>query len=278
MHLVRLYIRLVIRFFRFYLKARTLYDLHSPFAFELAKRLLEDRRNFYTYSDIEWLRKHLLQNQTQIHIEDFGAGSMVNSSTTRTIADICRYSATSPFFGKLLYRLVLWQQPKYTIELGTSLGIGTLYLSGAAPSDGKVYTLEGSPELAAKAKERFQRMEARKIELIHGRFENTLPPLLQQLPRVDLVYLDGHHQYQPTMDYFRQLLKKADPNTVFVLDDIHWSLEMENAWKEIQAFSEVRMTVDLFYCGLVFFRPDIKVKQHHHLVPLRWKPWRIGLF
>jgi predicted O-methyltransferase YrrM len=278
MHLVRLYLRLLLRFFRFYVKARTLYDLHSPFAFELAKRLLEDGRTFYAYSDIEQLREQLLRNPSLIQIDDFGAGSMIRSSSTRTIASICRYSATRPFYGRLLHRLVLWQRPRHILELGTSLGIGTLYLSKAAPPEGQVFTLEGSPEIAEKARAHFHRMEANNVVLIGGRFEATLPTLLEQLPGIDLVYLDGHHQYQATMDYFRQLLRKTGPDSIFVLDDIHWSTEMQNAWKEIQAFPEVCLTVDLFHCGLVFFQPELKVKQHLYLVPLRWKPWRIGLF
>lgn len=49
---------------------------------------------------------------------------------------------------------------------------------------------------------------------------------------------------------------------VHSLDDIHWSEEMEAAWKDIQNNSSVTMTIDLFFIGIVLLRNEFKVKQH----------------
>ena len=67
---------------------------------------------------------------------------------------------------------------------------------------------------------------------------------------------------RPTLDYFSHLLKKSTKDSIFIFDDIHWSSEMEEAWKKIQAHQSVTLTIDLFFIGLVFFSPDFKVKQH----------------
>jgi len=47
-----------------------------------------------------------------------------------------------------------------------------------------------------------------------------------------------------------------------VFDDIHWSAEMEKAWLEIKSHPSVQYTIDIFFLGFVFFRPDFKVKQN----------------
>lgn len=49
---------------------------------------------------------------------------------------------------------------------------------------------------------------------------------------------------------------------MIVLDDIHWSAEMEAAWETIKQHPQVRMSIDLFFIGIVFFREEFKVKQH----------------
>jgi hypothetical protein len=76
-----------------------------------------------------------------------------------------------------------------------------------------------------------------------------------------LIFFDGNHRYAPTMDYFIQACAFAGEEDIFVFDDIHWSLEMELAWKEIKKNKQVTCTVDLFFIGLVFFRKEFKEKQ-----------------
>ncbi|WP_317174946.1 hypothetical protein [Hymenobacter qilianensis] len=66
------------------------------------------------------------------------------------------------------------------------------------------------------------------------------------------------------MRYFEQCLACRTDQSVFVLDDIHWSAEMEKAWEAIKAHPEVMLTVDLFFMGLVFFRKN-QPKQHFSL-------------
>jgi hypothetical protein len=78
-----------------------------------------------------------------------------------------------------------------------------------------------------------------------------------------MAYIDGNHQYIPTMQYFRDLLKKSDENSFFIFDDIHWSAEMEKAWDEIKQDPAVTLTIDLFYIGLVFFRKENKEPMHY---------------
>src|SRR5690606_22891231 len=110
------------------------------------------------------------------------------------------------------------------------------------------------PKTAEFASENFQSLKLGNIQLIEGNLDETLSETLKKVEKVDFAFLDGNHRYEPTMRYFRQLLAKADENSVFVIDDIYWSAEMERAWKEIVAMPEVTVALDLFQIGIVFFR------------------------
>ncbi len=57
------------------------------------------------------------------------------------------------------------------------------------------------------------------------------------------------------MEDFEQLPhQRAHANSVFVVDDIHWSVGRRKAWKRIKAHPRVTVTIDLYDLGLVFFR------------------------
>src|SRR5690606_25133944 len=110
-------------------------------------------------------------------------------------------------------------QPQTIIELGTCLGITTLYLSEAVKSP--VYTLEGAPPIAQKAQQLFHQKSAQNIQLFQGLFENTLPDVLAQTNGKVLAIFDGNHQKTPTWQYFETALPFADEHSCFVFDDIH---------------------------------------------------------
>ena len=63
-----------------------------------------------------------------------------------------------------------------------------------------------------------------------------------------------------TLNYFKKLLPTAHNDSVFIFDDIHWSEGMQDAWEEIKKHPKVRVTIDTFQWGLVFFRQE-QVKQ-----------------
>jgi predicted O-methyltransferase YrrM len=77
-----------------------------------------------------------------------------------------------------------------------------------------------------------------------------------------LVFIDGNHRKQPTLDYFNQLLPRSTDTTILIFDDIHWSGEMEAAWEQIKQDPAVTLTIDLFFIGIVILNRNIKVKQH----------------
>lgn len=192
-----------------------------------------------------------------------GAGSQVLSSNTRQVSQLASSSLQEEEIAQMLYRLVNEFKPAAIIELGTSLGITSVYLAKAV-SKAQVYTLEGNAAVQDIAKEQFATAGLQNITAITGNFDNTLQPLLDSLQKVDLVYFDGNHRYEPTVRYFEACLKKATEQSVFVFDDIHWSAEMERAWEYVKKHPSVMISIDIYKLGIVFFRKN-QPKQHYIL-------------
>ncbi len=277
MNLFSTQFRLLARWLRYFWRARTIYDLHSPFVVELVNAVVEDERHFYAFSEIEALREKMLQSQVQLTIQDYGAGSKINPNTTRTVADLAHNAAVPTEVGQQLFRLAHFCKPKTILELGTSLGISTLYLASGA-SNAKLLTIEGSPDIAAKAQQHFDILKRENIQLQTGIFQQKLPEALKALPSLDFLFLDGDHREAASWQYFTQCLENAHENSVFVIADIHWSEEMERVWKRMQAHARVTLSVDLYHFGILFFRSENIQSEYFTIIQKKYKIWRLGFF
>ena len=237
------------------------HGIHSPFVFDFVKNVLNDKKKYDCYNSIEKLRKQLLNDNTIIAIEDFGAGSAVIPFNNRKVSAIAASSLKKKKFAQLLFRIVKYYQPANIVELGTSFGITTSYLACASRGS-KVFTLEGSKKIGEIAEANFKKLKLENIYFIQDSFERSFPELVSKIKSIDFLFIDGNHRRDATLTYFRESLKKLRPSSIFIFDDIHWSNEMEDAWKQIKAHSSVTLTIDLFFIGLVFFNPDFKIKQN----------------
>jgi len=235
-------------------KAKNRHGIHSPFVYRLVDEVIYDFEGKKVYAEVENLRKQLLSDERIITITDLGAGSLINNNRKKKISDIARNALKPPKMAQLLYRLTANLQPGNIIELGTCLGVTTLYLQKAAP-EAQVYTFEGCPETAAVAREVFQKAGVNDIELVIGNFDNTLPAVIDKLNRLDFVFVDGNHQKEATLKYFEWCLPKVHENTMLIFDDIYWSDGMKEAWEMVKLHPKVTVTIDLFWIGLVFFKP-----------------------
>ena len=268
-------IKLVKRYLRYFSNADTLYQIHSPFVYDFAQNVLEDEREYYAFQTVEKLRHHLLRNNTKINLTDYGAGSLSGPQKTKTIKSIAKNAASQKWQCHTLFRLVNFIKPKTMLEMGTSLGISTIYQSQAA-LNAQFITLEGDPRIAELAQMHLDDFKVKNVELIEGTFDQTLFPALQKLKKLDYVFIDGNHRLAPTIEYFHNCLEFAHDGSVFIFDDIHWSDEMEQAWEQVKAHPKVKISIDLFHMGIVFFRKEQREKEHFILTPLKWKPWASG--
>jgi predicted O-methyltransferase YrrM len=229
------------------------HGIHSPFIFDLISRVFRNKTANDIVLKIENIRKRCLSSEIIIRVVDLGAGSLKMKGDLRKVSDIARYSAVPKKYGVLLSALAAEFGKPAVIELGTSLGISTMYLASGCPGS-VVFTVDACSETSGLAMENFSEAGFENIRLLNGSFESTIPELKKQSVRPGLVFIDGDHRRESVLRYFNQMAEISNSSTVIVLDDIHQSQEMEDAWNNVKLHKRVSATVDLYRLGLIFFR------------------------
>jgi predicted O-methyltransferase YrrM len=250
-HYIKEYIK-----FQFIAKHHKGHGVHSPYVFSFIEDILNEKNEYYIYKDIESARRNLLADNSTIFVNDYGTGA----SRRRKVSEIARTSLKCKKESQMLFRFVCLMQPKNILELGTSLGITTLYLAKARTS-ASIYTIEGCPNIAKIAKQNFKNLGAQNITSSVGNIDTELPKILSEIESLDMVFFDANHTKEATLNYFNHCLPKVNNNTVFIFDDIYWSEGMTQAWKEIYNNPAVTYSIDLFHLGIVFFNKEWK-KSH----------------
>lgn len=245
-------------YFTYWLDAVNRHSLHSPFFFDFYTRVVAPKPHPTRLQTLESIRASLLQNTTRLTIQDLGAGPQQGQTTARTVQSIARTSISPERFAHLYHRIVRHFGHTHVVELGTSLGLNTLYLAAAGA---QVTTFEGAPEVAGIARGVFAQQPAARIRLMEGDITNTLPAYLASSAKVDLAFVDANHRYEPTVRYFQQLLQKVHAQSMLIFDDIHYTPEMQQAWEEMRRHPLVYGSADLYRCGILFFDPSLN-KQH----------------
>jgi len=80
------------------------------------------------FAAIEKMRASLLLNTTVMNVEDYGAGSVLKSNQ-RMLADIASTSISSRTRAELYARIIRFTNARRIVELGSCLGLTTLYLA-----------------------------------------------------------------------------------------------------------------------------------------------------
>lgn len=258
--------------------------VHSPYLFEWVRMVMSDKHRYYSWASIEECRQSMLKDDRVLDFVDYGVGGKLNGDKTvagenvgkdgkiekRRVCDIAKGSLTKRKYAEMLYRLVNWlgeherigvkrkrgdvgdEAGLVIVELGTSLGVTTAYLA-LPDSRNKVVTFEGCASVAAVARENWHRLGVKNIECIVGEIDRAV--LLRELDRVDVAFVDANHTCASAREYFNVLADKVHAKSVIVMDDIHYSADMECAWREICNDERVTSTMDLYQMGLVFFDP-----------------------
>lgn len=266
---------------RWFAKAGTRYDVHSPRLHAFVNEVYRDDRHYHAFDLVRAIRNYWSRRKGNVRLQSLGAPSKTTSKKERSVSSLVSSNAIGDREGRLLFRLALWLRADNILEFGTNAGISTLYLH-AADTRARLLTVEGNAEVAALARETFLKAGASaRLQPFADRFDKWLhhqwPALAAAEGPLDLFFLDGDHRHQPTLDYVRTVLPSASAQSVFVIADIHWSEGMERAWEELKDFPEVTASVDLYHFGLLFFDPGMD-GPHVGLLPTWCKPWRMGFF
>ena len=251
-------------YLKFLWHSKNEHAVHSPFVFNLITKCFYDRKPKPEYQVLKDYRKALLENKNTIEVTDFGAGSKVFKSNKREIAKIAKTAGITQKRAELLFRISHYFQSVAVLEIGTSLGLATAAIS-LGNKNAQITTLEGCPETSKIAQEQLEKFGLTNVEYVVSEFSTSLEKLNSisktENKKFSLIYFDGNHQKQATLDYFDLLLPTITNDTVWIFDDIHWSPGMEEAWETIKKHPKVTVTIDTFQWGFVFFRYE-QPKEH----------------
>lgn len=251
----------LITYLKFLFNSSNQHGIHSPFVYNLITKCLYNNHFFKNanHKKINIFILSLKNNNNTITVTDFGAGSKVFKSNKRKISAIAKNAGISKKRSQILYKITQYFNLKQILEIGTSLGIATASMAFANPK-AKITTLEGCPETVKIAQHQFNTFGFKNIDLIIGNFKNTLSKTIEN-KKYDLIYFDGNHQKQATINYFEQCLATIHNESIFIFDDIHWSEEMEGAWNYIKNHEKVTVSIDTYQWGIIFFRKE-QPKEH----------------
>lgn len=261
------------QYMKFLARSKNQHGVHSPFVYELVTQCFYDTRHFMDYEQLGQFRRELVKSDKVLQVTDLGSGSRVGqlNKSSKKVQSMLRHAGASKKRQRLLYRLGAYFKPEQILELGTHLGMGSTALClGSKPK--RLITVEGCPETAQYTQNNFERWsqnnsDLKAIEVANNNFEDFLNEFqdLQDFQdsktediahtTFDLIYLDGHHDGQATLQYFECLKKYTHDKTVLIIDDIHWSAGMSAAWEQIIKDPEVSVSIDSFFYGFLFFHP-----------------------
>jgi caffeoyl-CoA O-methyltransferase len=135
--------------------------------------------------------------------------------------------ATSPAQLKFMQFLIMLTKSRSILEVGTFVGISTMYLARALPPGGKVVTLEKYDHFAAIAEDNFHANGLTdSIELVCG---DAMDYLIKQpkAPQFDCIFLDGcKERYDDFFDVLDPLLTKGG---LMIVDDVLFVGDVLNA-------------------------------------------------
>jgi predicted O-methyltransferase YrrM len=232
------------------------HGIHSPFVFDLVSRVFRNKTDPDIVFKVEQIRKKMIADKRTILVHDLGSRSELSKEYLRRVSDIAKKSPVTGKYGKFLSNMAAEFGNPLIIELGTSLGISTMYMAGSC-KDAQLVTIEGCTATAAIAKQNFLEAGIDSIKIIEGPFDEILPGVLAGGVKPGLVFIDGNHRKEPVIKYFNQIAEISDSKTAIIIDDISYSRQMSEAWNEIKLHKKVSVSIDINRMGILFFREGI---------------------
>ena len=151
-----------------------------------------------------------------------------------------------------MYQLAKHYKFQNSLELGTSIGIGSIHLA-KGNALGKVTTVEACSATRTVALTNFDEINCTNIDSINSTFVDFFKTYSGE--KFDLIYIDGHHDGAALLNYLQAVEPFSHDETIYLLDDIRWSDSMFNAWNQLKADDRFHVSIDFFRMGMLVKRP-----------------------
>lgn len=85
---------------------------------------------------------------------------------------------------------------------------------------------------------------------------------LVKMDKIDFAFLAEGNSAESILKKADEVLQKMHSNSWMVMQGIHSSSAMEDAWAKAKNHPKVRLTIDLFFIGCLFCRMEQKEQEH----------------
>lgn len=231
-------------------------------AFETTQKNTHHKDDLRSFENCEGYRTKLLADHTVITYEVF------SSENEAIVSDICKKATSTQKWCQFLYHIVKNTASSNVLEIGTNLGVsGSYILEAMKNNSGKFTTMEGLPQLCEIAEKQFLTIVSEsQFEIIQGLYNQTFQRVIESDESYNLIFIDGNHKKEATIEYFIALKSKVNQSAIFIFDDIYWSKGMEEAWKIIKEDEDIIFSLDLYEQGIIIIdKNDKRDKEHFDL-------------
>ena len=174
-------------------------------AFATIKSGQYESEDTVAFERCETYRRSLLNNETIVSYDVFGLNKAM------AVKDICQQAPSQPIWAKFIYLITKQIKNVHFLEIGTNLGVSGSYILEALKNklNSKFITMEGIPDLCAISNSQFTKIISNeKYKIYQGLYESTFPKLLQNNLNFNILFIDGHHNRDATLQYFNDLKSK----------------------------------------------------------------------
>lgn len=248
----------LINYLSFYFQASTKYQIHSPFVFDFVENVLEDPRQYYFFSTIEKYRRILLSDKSAI------------TNSTDKINSLTRKLAIKKATGCLLFRMVHHYKPKEILSLGVFPGLAALYQSTPSYKT-PLIGLESNEAVAQQLNHYFKEVGVPNIALQYGALNELIPKVLATQSLGAYIYI------KEVLDRktLATILAACHAESILIIERPYRNKEVLETWNWLKNKTSVKISLDLYHLGILFFRKEQKEQAHYQLIRSALKPWSV---
>jgi predicted O-methyltransferase YrrM len=250
------------KFIKHYFAAKTKHQIQSPFVSELMSEVLEDDRHFYAFDEVETFYRWIGQFKKDINWQNSKKAAKLVFNDLKV----------NPSTGQFLFRLSNYYQYQNIVEIGN--GLNGLWMAQAVPK-AQFLLIETATDWANVLKN-YCDNQSWNFEM---QTENQWNPKINisvKMPHIDVLIFDGITTNNDIQATFEEISPYLTDDSLVIINNKN--LLNPNIWRQLKAHSRVKLTVDLFQFGLIYFTQNQSKIEHLQIIDESWKPWTKGFF
>jgi len=249
-------------YYKLFAKHKYGHGIHSPFVYDFIKNILNNDK--IKFEDLNLIKACILKEVSYIQRSEYNKNSKALFKSKKiSVKRFLKYSSLNEKYGSLLNKMVKYYNISCVIELGTGLGISAYYF--LYKNDNLfLHTIEGNNELAKISYELLYGNGFKNFKVYNCNFKEGLDLILYEIQDKEklLFFIDGDHIGKHLQYYIEKILSNLKKDECYiVIDDIRWSTDMYNAWKDITKNSNINLSIDLGRMGILIKKPQF-LKQY----------------